>query len=103
MTDDPRVRVPLNGKRVDLEQLTAEVGTALCASPDEVVVADPAAKVTGTQLAAAVKAHVPPPVVDPDAAFVAAVEAATSLAALKAAIVGKIGPGAQPRRPDTSL
>jgi hypothetical protein len=44
----------------------------------------------------------PAPVVDHDAEFRAAVEAATTLAALKAAILGSTGPGAEPRRPTSA-
>lgn len=36
---------------------------------------------------------------DPDAEFRAAIEAATSIADLKAALLGAKGPGAEPRRP----
>lgn len=94
---DTRPRVPLNGKTVRLEQLAAEVGAALSADAEVVVVADPAATVTAAQLRAAVDAHTPAPPADPDAEFRAAVENATTLAALKAAILGRTGPGAQPR------
>lgn len=44
-----------------------------------------------------IDAHVPAVDPDPDAEFRAAVEAATTLAALKAALLGATGPGAQPR------
>lgn len=56
----PRTTIPI-GKKINLAQLSAEVGTALCASMTEVVVADPAAKVTATALTAAIANHVPPP------------------------------------------
>lgn len=58
---DTRPRVPLNGKRIDLEQLAEEVGADLAASDSEVVVADEDSAVTVDALAAAVDAHVPPP------------------------------------------
>lgn len=97
---DARPRIPLNGKAVNLEQLAAEVGTALTASQTEVVVADLESPVTTDVLQAALDAHAPVPVPDPDAEFRAAVEAATTLSALKAALLGSKGPGAQARRPD---
>lgn len=62
---DTRPRVPLNGKSVDLALLTEEVGAPLAASETEVVVADPDSDVTKAALAAAVKAHTPPPQVEP--------------------------------------
>lgn len=99
MDTDTRPRVALT-KRVDLDQLATEVGAALCASEKEIVVADPASKVTGSQLQAALDAHVPPAQVDHAADFAAAVKAATTLDALKAALLGTKGPGAEPRRPD---
>lgn len=44
--------------------------------------------------------HVPPPrPPDPDAEFRAAIQAASSIADLKAALLGTKGPGAEPRRP----
>lgn len=47
-----------------------------------------------------IDAHVPPdPRPDPDDEFRAAIEAATSIADLKAALLGTSGPGAEPRRP----
>jgi hypothetical protein len=48
---------------------------------------------------AVIDAHVPAPPPDLDAEFRKAVEAATSLAALKDALLGKAGPGAEPRQP----
>lgn len=98
---DTRARVPLNGKTVLLDQLAAEVGAALTASDTEVVVVDPTAKVTAAQLRNALAGHVPSPPPDPDAEFRAAVEAATTISALKAALLGHTGPGAQARRADT--
>jgi hypothetical protein len=44
-------------------------------------------------------AHKPSTPVDHDAEFRKAVEAATSLAQLKDALLGKAGPGAEPRQP----
>jgi hypothetical protein len=58
---DTRPRVALGGKAVVLCQLAAEVGAALTANDDEVVVADPAAAVTQQQLATAVANHVADP------------------------------------------
>ena len=58
----PRVQV---AKPVTLDQLAAEVGTALAATLDaernvtEVVVADPASTVTAETLTAAIAAHTP--------------------------------------------
>ncbi len=57
---DPRVRVPLNGKAVNLAQLATEVGTALTASDTEVVVVDPKSTVTAAALSKALVAHTPP-------------------------------------------
>lgn len=47
----------------------------------------------------AVDAHVPVAPPDPDDEFRTAIEAATSIADLKAALLGTQGPGAEPRRP----
>ena len=59
---DERVRVPLNGKIVDLAQLKDEVGGVdLVADATEVVVAVEGAPLTAPALAAAVAAHVPLP------------------------------------------
>lgn len=90
---DTRPRVPLT-KPVNLAQLAAEVGASLTASDTEVVVADPDSAVTTAQLKAAVDAHTPAPQPDPDAELVAAITAATSLAQLKDALVGKGRPAA---------
>lgn len=98
---DTRPRVALNGKTVDLAQLATEVGAALSASDTEVVVADPKATVTAAQLKAALDAHTPAPKPDPDADFRKALEAATTVAAIRDALLGKTGPGAEPRRPDS--
>jgi hypothetical protein len=102
VTTDTRPRVPLNGKKVNLAQLAAEVGAALAASDTEVVVADPSSSVTAAALQAALDAHTPAVPPDPEAEFRKAVEAATSLDALKAALLGSTGPGAEPRRPDAA-
>ena len=50
-----------------------------------------------------VEAHdgTPSPPADPDAEFRKAVEGSTTLAGLKAALLGATGPGAEPRRPDS--
>lgn len=96
---DTRVRVPLNGKVIDLAQLAVEVGADLTASGVEVVVVDEESTVTAAALKAAVDAHVVAAEVDHTAAFTEAVKAATTLDALKAALLGTKGPGAEPRRP----
>lgn len=95
---DTRPRVPLT-KAIDLAQLTAEVGAALTASVTEVVIADPDSTVTAAQLKAALDAHTPVPPPDPDAELVAAITAATTLAQLKDALVGKGRPSAVVGRP----
>lgn len=100
MSDDTRPRVPLNGKRIDLLLLAEEVGAPLAASDTEVVVADEDSPVTAAQLQSALDAHTAPVEVDHAADFAAAVKAATTLDALKAALLGTKGPGAEPRRPD---
>lgn len=61
MTTDTRPRLPLNGKAIDLAQLAEEIGTALTASDEEIVVADPDANVTAEQVQAALDAHTPDP------------------------------------------
>lgn len=97
---DPRPRVPIAGKKIDLDQLASEVGAALSASDTEIVVADEDSPVTQETLQAALNAHIAPAPVDHDKAFRDAVTAATNLDALKAALLGTKGPGAEPRRPD---
>ena len=58
---DVRPRVPLDGTRVNVAQLTAELGGAgLCVSETEVVAAE-GAQITQAQLAAAVATHVADP------------------------------------------
>jgi hypothetical protein len=101
VTTDTRPRVPLNGKQVLLEQLAAEVGTALVASDTEVVVADPESTVTAAALKAALDAHTPAAPVDIEAEFRKALEAATGWETLRDALLGKTGPGAEPRHPDS--
>jgi hypothetical protein len=96
---DTRARVPLDGKTIRLDQLAAEVGAALTGSDAEVVVADDDSTVTADALRAALDAHTPSPLPDPEADFRKAVEGATSLAALKDALLGTTGPGAEPRQP----
>lgn len=96
---DTRPRVALT-KPVDLTLLADELGVPLTASEDEVVVADPASTVTAAQLQAAIDAHTPPAKADPDAEFRAALTAATTVAQLRDALLGKAGPGAQARHPD---
>jgi hypothetical protein len=95
---DTRPRAALNGKKINLAQLAGEVGAALAASDTDVVVVDEDSTVTSDALQAAVDAHVPAAEPDPDAEFRKAVEAATTLDALKAALLGTKGPGAEPRR-----
>lgn len=59
---DTRVRVPLNGKVIDLGQLKTEIGGIdLVASATEVCVAVEGTQITAAALAAAVAAHVPVP------------------------------------------
>lgn len=64
--EDRRPRVKTS-KRIDLELLSAEVGTGLCAGDGEIVVADEGTTVTQQQLAEAIKAHVAPPETAPGA------------------------------------
>jgi hypothetical protein len=87
-------------KPVNLEQLTAELGgLGLCRSEEtwEIVPADDT-DLTQQQLEDAVAAHAAEFPPDPDDEFRKAVEAATSIADLKAALLGTAGPGAEPRR-----
>jgi hypothetical protein len=97
--NDARARVKLDGKAINLAQLAQEVGAPLTGSAAEVVVADARSSVTAEELRVAVGAHVPAEPVDHDAEFRQAVEAATTIAGLKAALLGSKGPGAEPRRP----
>lgn len=62
---DNRARVKLNGKKINLRQLSDEVGTALSSSETEVVVADSNSTVTQAELQAAVSAHVADTLVEP--------------------------------------
>lgn len=93
MDTDTRPRVSYS-KPIDIAQLAAEVGTPLSSSDTEVVVADPTSTVTAAQLRAAIDAHTPVPKTDPDAELVAAITAATTLAQLKDALIGKGRPAA---------
>jgi hypothetical protein len=107
---DIRVRVPLNGKTINLAQLAAEVDADLSASDVEVVVADPVSTVTAAALRSAVEAHIPAPELDPDADLAAAIDAVdtskvtdsatkAALNALKSALVGSGKPVAVSGRP----
>jgi hypothetical protein len=96
---DTRVRISRD-RPVRLDQLADEVGTALCASESEIVVADPDSPVTAAALRSALDAHTPVEDPDPAQEFADAVKAATTLDGLKAALLGIKGPGAEPRRPD---
>ena len=88
--NDPRARIDV-AKPVDLEQLNSEMdGVGLSATLDDdgqVVEVVAPEGVTVEALAAAVDAHEPPKPVDPHAKFAAAVEQATSLDDLKAALL----------------
>jgi hypothetical protein len=86
-------------KAVNLAQLDAELGfPGLCRNDGTgEIVAN--GGVTQQQLDDAVAAHTAEPEPEPDKEFRDAVEAATSLADLKAALLGTKGPGAEPRRP----
>lgn len=96
---DNRPRVT-PGKDVNLSQLDRELGGVGLCRNDETgeIVAATGSPVTQQQLEDAVVGHtaVFPP--DPNDEFRRAVEVATSLADLKAALIGTSGPGAEPRR-----
>jgi hypothetical protein len=62
---DTRPRVPLNGKAINLAQLSKEVGAALSASDTEVVVADANSTITASALSKALAAHTLPPPPEP--------------------------------------
>lgn len=89
--------------KINGEALTAELATA--GYPDaDVYLRDSELVIVGPDdtdragVKRVVDAHVPPPPPpNPQDEFRKAVEAATTLAALKAAILGSTGPGAQPR------
>ena len=87
---DSRVRVPLNGKTVDLLQLAGEVGTALTASDVEVVVADATADVTEAELRAAVDAHVPVEVRTPVELLLADVAKASTVVGMRKALLDRL-------------
>jgi hypothetical protein len=95
---DTRTRIPLGGKKIDLALLAEEVGVALSASDDEVVVANEKSTVSASTLQAALDAHTPSAPVDVEAEFRKALEGATSWQTLRDALLGKAGPGAEPRR-----
>lgn len=99
---DTRARVTPT-KPINLAQLDREMGgVGLSAALDdsdaviEVVAPEPVAL---SDLQAAADAHAAEFPPDPDDEFRKAVEAATSVADLKAALLGTAGPGAEPRRP----
>lgn len=62
---DNRVRVPLNGRKINLRQLSNEVGVALTANEDDVVVVDPESTVKKADLEVAVNRHVVSDLVEP--------------------------------------
>lgn len=93
------VPASLNG-----DALTDELAAAGFPDADVTVVGDDL-RVTGIDDAdrdavrSVLDAHVPPPPpADPADEFRAAIEAATSIADLKAALLGTTGPGAEPRQ-----
>jgi hypothetical protein len=103
---DTRPRIPLNGKAIDLAQLSAEVGAALTASETEVVVADEDSTVTESALQAALDAHVPAPTATPDDDLAARIQAVhddpnvpDSVKKLTAALLGLNGEAAVAGRP----
>lgn len=85
---DNRPRVALQGKRIDLAQLSEELGeVALTANADEVVAVE-GSGVTEQQLAAAVAAHrasLPPS--DPYDDLIAALTGASTVSALRSALL----------------
>lgn len=87
MTDN-RVRVPVNGKTIDLAQLDAETGGHGLVASDTEVIAVEGSPVTADRLAAAVAAHAPSLPVDADESLRAEIEKATTVAELKAALLG---------------
>lgn len=89
----------LNGDTLEDELDAAGVPASVTLVGDELRIDAPeSARSTVEQV---VQAHVPPaPPPNPDEEFRKAVEAATDLAGLKAALLGSKGPGAEPRRPD---
>lgn len=93
--------VPLNGDLLADELAAAGVpDPEVALVGDEVQIIAPDDDRHRATVQQVVRAHNPPapgPSPDPDAEFRAAVEGATTLAALKAAILGSTGPGAQPR------
>jgi hypothetical protein len=89
----------LHGQQLAEELAAAGIALAseLLVDGDGQLVVDTEASPSSVQ--AVLDAHVPAPPPDPEAEFRQAVEAATSLAALKDALLGKTGPGAEPRQP----
>ena len=74
---DPRPRVTTR-KKVDLGQLSAEMGVGLCATancdtdePTDIVIADEHTKLTVKDLEAAIEMHVPAPPPSPEQAVTA--------------------------------
>lgn len=98
---DTRARVTVE-KAVNLDQLTAELGAALCAVHDddgsvrEIVAAGSTPQ---QQLEDAVAAHEAVPVPDPDAELASAIEGANDLAELKDALLGNLSWGGAAGRP----
>lgn len=62
---DNRPRVALNGRKINLRQLSNEVGTSLTANEEAVVVVDPNSTVKQADLEAAVNRHVANDLVEP--------------------------------------
>jgi hypothetical protein len=107
---DPRPRVSLDGKVVDLAQLATEVGAPLTASDVEVVVADPGSTVTAATLQAALDAHVPAPTATPDDDLAARIQAVhddpnvpDAVKKLTAALLGLNGEAAVAGRPTDTV
>lgn len=95
--------------RLDGRALVVELRAAGVEVETDGIVYDPAARTLSLDAPDTAKAtvervvggHVPAaPAPDPQGEFRKAVEAATTLAALKAALLGTTGPGAESRRPD---
>lgn len=90
------------------DALAAEIGLAVGLTVavqligDEIEVrAEDDAPLDRTKVEQAVSAHVPPPPpADPEAEFRKALEAAMTVTQIRDALLGKTGPGAEPRRPD---
>lgn len=95
----PRASASAN-KAVNLEQLDAELGGhGLCLNGDgSIILVASDSPVTRAELEAAIGAHVAEFPPDPDDEFRSAIESAATVDDLKAAILGNVGPGAEPRR-----